>query len=397
MRQNRLIVGIGILGAALLVMIAFWSVLRPLSQPPTPTSTITSAKSQTSSAPIPKPTAAATTQSKGATLWVRPSAEATSRNRRRSGYAWLMRQVGMTESQLDRWIDGDASGLVNELKDKTRAADPTSINILGQLALLNCRAGRGRLIDFKSRQITEAQTSSLTQTDKDWFTSTANDDIAFDKQIESLCDQIDTEEVRSKVSTLASQGDGASLWLLSQGLPVQDREQRLREAAAAGFRLAEYTLAQDIDHGVDGAVGTDPSTFNSLDLLNRSASAVPASKASLAICEYFGDCAGIPVDIDAAITLAREAAQEGYFGAVLEIGPHLPAGQMDPDEVEAWALIRASVQQKGCTGPLIAVSTLQNITGTLNAVTITPQARALAEQYWSDYGPRIMTSLGCSS
>lgn len=396
MRQNRLIVGIGILGA-LLVMIAFWSVLRPLSQPPTPTSTITSAKSQTFSAPIPKPTAAATTQSKGATLWIRPSPEATSRNRRRSGFAWVMRQLGMTESQLNRLTDGDASGLVNELKGKAKTGDPTFINILGQLATINCRATRGMLMGFKKRQNTEAQASTLSQTDQDWFTSTANDDLAFDNQIDSLCDQIDTNEVRSWVTVLASQGDGASLWVLSQGLQMPDMQQRLREASAAGFALAQYSLALLINADVEGAVGDGPSKLNALELFNQAASAVPETKVQFALCEYFGDCAGIPVDIDAAIAHAREAAQEGYFNAVLTIGPHLPTGQMDPDEVEAWRLLDASVDQQGCGGNIFTVRAMQNITGTLNANNITPQARALAEQYWSDYGSQIMSSLGCTS
>jgi TPR repeat protein len=125
------------------------------------------------------------------------------------------------------------------------------------------------------------------------------------------------------------------------------------------------------------------------------ASAIPASKADLAECQYFGECEGIPVDIDAAIAHAREAAQEGYFSAILRIGPHLPAGQMDPNEVTAWGLIDASVQQQGCGGGVLTVRAMQNIMSTLNAPNITAAAREQAEQFWSAYGSQIKANLGC--
>jgi TPR repeat protein len=232
--------------------------------------------------------------------------------------------------------------------------------------------------------------------DKDWFTSTVNDDIAFDKEIDAVCEQIDTKEVASWVTARANQGDGASLWVLSEaGLPTKDLQERLRESSAAGFALAQSWLAQLIFSSDESAAGAGANKPNPAELLNKAAIAMPSSKADLANCEYFGECEGIPVDIDAAIAHAREAAQDGYFSAILRIGPHLPAGQMDPDEVTAWSLIGASVEQQGCGGNLFTVLEMQNIMSTLNAPNITAAAHEQAENLWSEYGAQIKANLGC--
>ena len=224
-----------------------------------------------------------------------------------------------------------------------------------------------------------------------------NDDVAFDKQIDAVCDQMDTKEILSRVTAWANQGDGASLWVLSEaGLPMKDLQERLRESSAAGFALAQSWLAQLIFSSDESAESKGADQPNPVELLNQAASAMPSSKADLANCEYFGECEGIPVDIDAAIAHAREAAQDGYFSAILRIGPHLPAGQMDPDEVTAWGLIDASVEQQGCGGSIFLVRQMQNIMSTLNAPNITSAARAQAEQLWSAYGSQIKANLGCA-
>ena len=179
---------------------------------------------------------------------------------------------------------------------------------------------------------------------------------------------------------------------------MKDLKQRLRDASAAGFALAQAVLAPLILYdGDESAAGLDADKLNPDDVLNQAASVMPASKGDLANCEYFGDCQGIPVDIDAAIAHAREAAQEGYFSAILRIGPHLPAGQMDPNEVTAWSLIDASVEQQGCGGGIFTVRAMQNILGTLSAPSITAAAREQAEQLWSEYGAQIKANLGCDS
>lgn len=89
-----------------------------------------------------------------------------------------------------------------------------------------------------------------------------------------------------------NQGDGASLWVLSEaGLQMKDLQQRLREASAAGFAPAQYSLAQLIFGGVEGAAGTGANKLNPVDLLNQAASAIPGSKTELAECEYLlGRC-----------------------------------------------------------------------------------------------------------
>jgi hypothetical protein len=335
------------------------------------------------------------TPMQASSLWARLPAETASRNRRKSGWTWVLRELGASEQLLDRLVGGDLVGAVMELKQKAQAGDLVSIRVLGQLAVINCRPDRSRLTGFKSRQVSEAQ--GLPTADLDWFAATVNDDIAFDNELDAVCDQIDTKQALADVTARANQGDGASLWVLSQsGLKMEDMQQRFRDASAAGFALAQFSLAALIDHGDVGAAGAGPSKLSSLDLLNQSASAVPASKAELANCEYFGECEGIPVDVDAAIAHAREAAQEGYFSAILKIGPHLPAGQMDPNEVTAWGLIDASVQQQGCGGNVFTVRTMQNIMSTLNATNITAAARKQAEQFWSEYGSQIKANLGCS-
>jgi TPR repeat protein len=209
---------------------------------------------------------------------------------------------------------------------------------------------------------------------------------------------IDTNEVLSWVKARADQGDGASLWLLSESeSDTKNQQQHLREAAAIGFAEAKYELALVMDGGDGGAAGTGSDKLHAGELLNQSMNTIPASKAELAECEYFGECDGIAIDIDAAIAHAREAAQAGYTSAILRIGPHLPAGQMDPDEIAAWSLIDASLTQQGCAGPIFSVPTMRDITGRLNANNTTAQSRALAERFWSDYGSQIMASLGCGS
>jgi hypothetical protein len=328
-------------------------------------------------------------------VWTRPAAEVASRNRRKSGWAWVLPQLGATAQLLDRLVGGDLKGVMAELKGKAQAGDLVSIRVLGQLVAINCRPSRGGLTRLRSRQIAEA--GSLPSTDQDWFISTVTDDIAFEKQMDSACAEIDTKEVLSWVTDRANQGDGGSLWVLSQSLPMKDMQQRFREASAAGFGLAQYTLAMLIDGGDESAAGTGVGKLNPLDLLTQSASAVPASKGELANCEYFGECQGIPVDIDAAIVHAREAAQEGYFSAILKIGPHLPAGQIDPNEVTAWSLIDASVQQKGCGGSVLLVRAMQNIMSTLKSPSITAGARRQAEELWSEFGAQIKANLGCDT
>jgi hypothetical protein len=276
-RVRRLRVGIGAL-ASLLILIALWTAFQHHARHAVRSPTSSSIKDQALGSRPAKPVAHSTFAPKLSGLWVRPSAEVASRNHRRSGFVWIMRLLGATDSQLDRLTGGDVFGVVKELKEKAQAGDPASVQMLGQLAFLNCRLGRN-IGAYKTRQIAEAR--ALPTADRDWFTSTLNDDLAFDGQLHTVCDQlIDTNEVLSWVKARANQGDGASLWLLSEsGSDMKDQQQRLRGASAAGFALAQYDLALLIDGGDEGAAGSGANKLQSQELLNQSASAIPGSKA----------------------------------------------------------------------------------------------------------------------
>jgi TPR repeat protein len=122
---------------------------------------------------------------------------------------------------------------------------------------------------------------------------------------------------------------------------------------------------------------------------------LPKSEGELAVCEDSG-CDGVAVDVDFAMKHAREAAQRGEIDAMLAMGPHLAAGQVNPDEVMAWGLVHASLLQRGCGGNGFSVREMKSTLSTLNANNITPQARILAEHYWQDYGSQMISNIGCA-
>jgi hypothetical protein len=101
-------------------------------------------------------------------------------------------------------------------------------------------------------------------------------------------------------------------------------------------------------------------------------------------------------DIPAAVADARSAAQQGSIDAMLAIGPQLQASQIDPDEVQAWQLINAGLQLQGYDGIFINVLMIRSASAVLNSPTITPNARALADQYWQQFGAKIVSGLGCT-
>ena len=107
-------------------------------------------------------------------------------------------------------------------------------------------------------------------------------------------------------------------------------------------------------------------------------------------------CPGVPPDVASAITHAREAAERGTIDALLSMGPHLSAGQMDPDELSAWNVVHASLEQQECIGNGFSVESMKAITGTLTSSSITEKTRTLANQYWQEYGAQIISSVGCT-
>jgi hypothetical protein len=330
-------------------------------------------------------------------LWARPAPEVAARNNRRYGFAWILRQLGATEDQLNRLADLDIAGVIAELKQKASAGDAASINILGEIAYQNCRLGRDEAtvkgyVDSQIRDVL-----AVPAIDSSWFSTVMRDDEAFYKNVYDACAHVDVDQAMSWVKTRADQGDRASLWLLSLSAgSMTEMQQRLRDAAAAGFPQAEFDLAWAILGGQEGAAGTGAAKVNTGDLLRSSQEQLPRSELQLAACEYSG-CDGVPVDVDAAIKHAREAAQRGSPDAMVYIGPHVPAGQLDPNEVTAWGLVQASLEQRGCGGNGFSVRAIKSILGTLTANNIPARARILAEQYWRDYGAQMMSNLGCAS
>lgn len=396
MAARRIRIVIGAL-AVLLILIGVWAALRHHARQ--------TVRAPMSSRVIDQPWDSAVTKhaeaqgyaSKDSSLWVRPSAEVAARNYRRQGFAWILRQLGASEEQLNRLADQDLLFVFAELKHKAQSGDAASINILGQIALQNCRLGRDDNIleAHAASQIADAH--ALPPQDAAWFTAAMHEDTAFDKRVNAACKQvIDQDEILSWIGARAAQGDGASQWLLfTTARSLAEEQQLLRDAAATGFPEAQFELAWAIIGGQQGAAGTGALKVNAGDLLRQSADQLPRSEAELAVCEYSG-CDGVAVDVDAAITHAREAAQRGAIDAILVMGPHLTAGQISPDEVMAWALVHASLVQQGCAGIGLSVREMKSTLGTLNANNITPQARILAEQYWQDYRAQMMANIGCT-
>jgi TPR repeat protein len=343
-----------------------------------------------------QPPGALTTPVTTLDLWTRPVAEVASRNGRRYGFAWILRQLGATEDQLNRLADLDIKGVIAELKQKARGGDAASINVLGEIALQNCQLGRddATVESFVASQIRDVQ--AVPAIDAAWFTAVMRNDEKFDKAVHAACAQVDVNEVMSWVTSRANQGDGASLWLMFRDANnMTEMQQRLRDAAAAGFPQAQFELAWAILYGQEGAEGKGTAKVSAGDMLRESLEQLPRSESQLAMCEYSG-CDGVAVDVNAAITHAREAAQRGAIDAMLTIGPRLPAGQLDPNEVAAWGLIQASLQQAGCGGNGFSVREMKSISNTLNANNISAQAHTLAEQYWQDYGAQMMSNIGCA-
>jgi hypothetical protein len=330
-------------------------------------------------------------------LWTRPSADVASRNYRRHGFAWILRQLGATEDQLNRLADLGFAGVLSELKQKAQAGDAASINILGEIAYQNCYLGRDNATveSFVASQIRDVQT--VPGIDASWFTAVMREDEAFYKSVHAACVQVDVDEVMSRVKTQAEKGDGASLWLLYRDANnMTEIQQRLREAASAGFPQAQFELAWAILAPQEGAAGTGAAKVSAGDMLRASQEQLPRSEQQLAVCEYTG-CDGIAVDMDAAVKHAREAARRGAIDAMMKIGPDTPAGLLDPDEVTAWGLVQASLRQRGCGGNGFSVREMKSIASTLNANNISAQARVLAVQYWQEYGVQMMSNIGCSS
>jgi hypothetical protein len=328
--------------------------------------------------------------------WTRPSAKVATRNLRRAKFA-LLRGFGASEKLVNRLTDGDILAVIQELKQQARRGDAGAANILEYMAYSTCGSAgvNGESSPFQAQQLLDAQ--ALPVQDTEWIRSAIQEKNSYDNQIVTVCQQaIDKKEIEAWVTNSADQGNGASLWLLSRYSSSRSsafKEQKLMDAADAGYPEAQAFLAQGLMNGtahLPAGIADD----NAGNLLKVAADSLPNAESLLAVCEFKG-CPGIESDVPSAIVHARDAAQRGSFGAIIQIGLQLQASQMDPDEVTAWNLAGAMLSQQGCSYGGLTVQWMASATSTLKSNDTSDKARSLAEQYWQEYGAQMMASIGC--
>jgi hypothetical protein len=97
----------------------------------------------------------------------------------------------------------------------------------------------------------------------------------------------------------------------------------------------------------------------------------------------------------AAVTHAHDAAIRGRADAFLQIGPHLGAAYAD--ELAAWKLIHAQLQQDGCSVSSVSIAWMKGITEDLSAANALPGGLKLATELWEDHGRQMVSALGCAT
>jgi uncharacterized membrane protein len=329
--------------------------------------------------------------------WTRPSPKVAARNLRRVRFA-LLRGFGASQKMVNRLTDGDILAVIQEMKQQAQRGDAAAANILEYMAYSTCGfAGvNGEGSPSQAQQMLDAR--ALPVQDTEWIRTAIQEKNTYDKQIVAACQQaIDKKEIEAWVTNSADQGNGASRWLLSRYSSSQSsafKEQKLMDAADAGYPEAQAFLAQGLMNGtahLPASIADD----DAANLLKVAADSLPNAESVLAICEFKG-CPGIEADIPSAVAHAREAAQKGSFDAITQIGLQLQTSQMDPDEVTAWNLAGAMLSQQGCSYGGLTVQGMASATSTLTSNSISDKARSLAEQYWQDYGAQMMANIGCA-
>jgi hypothetical protein len=330
--------------------------------------------------------------------WTRPSAKMAVRNLRRVRFA-LLRGFGASEKLVNRLTDGDILAVIQELKQQAQRGDAAAANVLEYMAYSTCGfAGiNGEGSPSQAQQLLDAQ--ALPVQDNEWIRTAMQEKNDYDKQMVAACQQaIDKKDIEAWVTRSADQGNGASLWLLSRYSSSGSsafKEQKLMDAADVGYSEAQAFLAQGLMNGT-AHLPAGIADHSAGNLLKVAADNLPNAESLLAVCEFKG-CPGIEADVPSAVAHAREAAQRGSFGAIIQIGPQLQASLMDPDEVTAWNLAGAMLSQQGCSYGGLSVQWMASATGTLTSNIVSDKAKALAEQYWRDYGAQMMSSIGCGS
>jgi hypothetical protein len=389
---------LGLAGIILLMIaIGFWVALpkhggSPGSEAGGPVAKIPAPEAQE------RPTGAPSKPVAASDPWTRPSAKVAARNLRRVRFA-LLRGFGASEKLVNRLTDGDILAVIEELVQQAQRGDAAAANVLEYMAYSTCGfAGvNGEGSPSQAQQLLDAQ--ALPVQDVEWIRTAIQEKNTYDKQMVAACQQaIDKKEIEAWVTSSAEQGNGASLWLLSRYTSNQSsafKAQKLMDAADAGYPEAQAFLAQGLMNGTahfPAGIADD----NAGNLLKVAADSLPNAESVLAVCEFKG-CPGIETDIPSAVAHAREAAQKGRFDAIIQIGPQLQAGQMDPDEVTAWNLAGAMLSQQGCSYGGLTVQGIASATSTLTSNDTSDKAKALANQYWRDYGSQMMASIGCTT
>ena len=328
--------------------------------------------------------------------WTRPPAKVVARNLRRVRFA-LLRGFGASETMVNRLTDGDIFAVIQELKQQAKRGDAAAANVLEYMAYSTCgfAGANGEGSPSQAQQLLDARTLSVQ--DAEWIRTAIQEKNTNDKQMVAACQQaIDKKEIEAWVTSAADQGNGASRWLLSRYSSSGSsafKEQKLMDAADAGYPEAQAFLAQGLMNGtahLPAPIADDDAG----NLLKVAADSLPHAETLLAVCEFKG-CPGIETDIPSAVAHAREAAQQGSFDAVFQIGPQLQANQMDPDEVTAWNLVGAMLSQQGCSYGGLAVQWMASATSALTSNSVSDKAKALANQYWQQYGAQMMANIGC--
>lgn len=323
----------------------------------------------------------------------RPSPVDAYRASERSGYAWILRQMGMSESDLDRLASGGFAALVKDLAIKADQGDRSAILSLGWLSR-RCVGLRSedQLNGYQQRQLQDGRV--LPPADAAWFTSFLNQDIDTEKQRITECTAIDQDHVEALLTGLSQQGDGASTFMLAeQAGNMSDMNRLARQAALQGFPEAQYEWASDLFADSEQKFWQpQPGDPSAVEFLRRAADELPSARAALAMCEYRG-CNGEIPDPQKAVADARAAAQQGATEAMANLAATAPLSLISATELQAWTLFDVALQQRGCKVSIVGVKWMKSMAS--RSANATPEAQALADQNWQQYGATAMQKLGC--
>ena len=330
-------------------------------------------------------------------LWARPAPAVVARNGRRCGLGATLAPMGGSPAIIERFSNGEIAGTLSQLKTQALAGDASAANQLDYIVHFTCEFAANNLrSDFQASELLES--NSLPPGDSDWLRALLADRNAFKQQLVNSCQQsLDKSEIDTWVTAAAERGDPASeysLWMFGGTNIGRLQDAHLRAAALGGYPWAQFSLGSR-SVGDPWIITGGEASDHPGDLLRAAAQSIPAAQGQLARCEFTG-CEYIAQDISAAVADARSAAQQGSIDAMLAIGPQIQASQIDPDEVRAWQLIDAALQVQGYEGIDINVRMIKSAAAVLNSPTVTPKARALADQYWQQFSAKILSGLGCS-